>query len=32
MDALRSMVEVHSARTPEQQPTETPWVRIFEVQ
>jgi hypothetical protein len=31
VDALRSLVEVHAARTPEQKPGEAPWVRIFEV-
>lgn len=26
-----SLIEVHATRTPEQRPTETPWVRVFEV-
>lgn len=29
--ALTRLQEVHAARTPEQRPTETPWVRVFEV-
>ncbi|HUE89931.1 MAG TPA: STT3 domain-containing protein [Vicinamibacterales bacterium] len=28
---LEAVTEVFNARTPEQQPTETPWVRVFEV-
>jgi dolichyl-phosphooligosaccharide-protein glycotransferase len=31
LEPLGSMVEVFSARTAEQQPTETPWVRVFQV-
>jgi dolichyl-phosphooligosaccharide-protein glycotransferase len=31
VDAMPSLVEVHAARTPEQKPGESPWVRIFEV-
>jgi asparagine N-glycosylation enzyme membrane subunit Stt3 len=29
---LTSLREVHAARTPDQQPTESPWVRVFAVQ
>jgi hypothetical protein len=31
LEALRSFTQVHESRTPEQKPTEAPWVRIFEV-
>jgi asparagine N-glycosylation enzyme membrane subunit Stt3 len=29
--ALESLHEIYAARTPEQKPSETPWVRVFEV-
>jgi oligosaccharyl transferase (archaeosortase A-associated) len=29
--AISTLTEVHQVRTPEQQPSETPWVRIFQV-
>lgn len=31
IDHIRTLAQVHGARTPEQKPTETPWVRVFEV-
>jgi dolichyl-diphosphooligosaccharide--protein glycosyltransferase len=31
IEPLRSFVEVHAVRTPDQQPGETPWVRVFQV-
>jgi hypothetical protein len=31
IEPLRSFVEVHAVRTPEQKPDETPWVRVFQV-
>jgi oligosaccharyl transferase (archaeosortase A-associated) len=31
VEPLRTLVEVHASRTPEQKPVETPWVRILEV-
>jgi oligosaccharyl transferase (archaeosortase A-associated) len=31
VESVRTLVEVHASRTPEQKPTEAPWVRIFAV-
>ncbi len=31
VEGLRSFAQVHGARTPEQKPSEAPWVRVFEV-
>jgi dolichyl-diphosphooligosaccharide--protein glycosyltransferase len=31
IEPLRAFVEVHAVRTSEQKPTETPWVRVFQV-
>jgi hypothetical protein len=31
LEAITTMVQVHEARTPEQKPTEAPWVRVFAV-
>jgi hypothetical protein len=31
VEALRALDEVHATRTPEQKPSEAPWVRVFEL-
>jgi oligosaccharyl transferase (archaeosortase A-associated) len=31
LEPLKSFVQVHAARTPEQDPTHAPWVRVFEL-